>query len=91
MYRFAAEIYDWVPFERSRHTVCYRKKRLATPDCFSPYLVNIASMESCSVCLETALTSEEFCMKKKKMLKLKKELLIHNSLTLFSFLRHVYL
>ena len=35
-----------------------------TPDCFFlPYLVNVESMESCSVCLETTFISEEFCMK----------------------------
>ena len=35
-------------------------KSLATPDCFAPYLVNIATKEYCSICLETAFISEEF-------------------------------
>ena len=33
---------------------------LATPDCFAPYLVNVATKEYCSMCLETAFISEEF-------------------------------
>ena len=37
-----------------------RKKSLATPDCFAPYLVNVATKEYCSICLETAFISEEF-------------------------------
>ena len=31
-------------------------------NCFSPYLVNVERMESCSVCLDMAFISEEFCM-----------------------------
>ena len=41
----------------------YRKKSLATPDCFAPYLVNVATQEYCCICLETGLISEEFCVK----------------------------
>ena len=37
-----------------------RKKSLATPDCFAPYLVNVATKEYCSICMETAFISEEF-------------------------------
>ena len=37
-----------------------RKKSLATPDCFDPYLVNVATKEYCSICLKTAFISEEF-------------------------------
>ena len=37
-------------------------KSLATPDHFPPYGVNVESMEYCSVYLETAFISEEFCM-----------------------------
>ena len=40
-----------------------RKKSLATPDCFDPYLVNVATKEYCSICLETAFISEKFGMK----------------------------
>ena len=40
-----------------------RKKSLATPDCFTPYLVNVESKECCCICLETAFISEEFCVK----------------------------
>ena len=36
-----------------------RKKSLATPDCFAPYLVNVATKEYCSIYLETAFISEE--------------------------------
>ena len=39
------------------------EKNLSTLDCFSPHLVNVESMESCFVCLETAFTSKELCMK----------------------------
>ena len=39
-----------------------RKKSLATPDCFAPYLVNVATKEYCSICLETAFITEEFGM-----------------------------
>ena len=45
------------------YILCYRKKSLATPDCFTTYSVNVESMESCSICLETTFISEEFCMK----------------------------
>ena len=38
-------------------------KSLATPDCLASYLVNVASKEYCSICLETALISEEFGIK----------------------------
>ena len=40
-----------------------RIKSLATPDCFVPYLVNVATKEYCSICLETAFISEECGMK----------------------------
>ena len=40
-----------------------RKKSLATPNCFDPYLVNVATKEYCSICLETAFISDEFGMK----------------------------
>ena len=40
-----------------------RKKSLATLNCFDPYLVNVATKEYCSICLETAFISEEFVMK----------------------------
>ena len=40
-----------------------RKKSLFTLDCFYPYLVNVATKEYCSTCLETAFISEEFGMK----------------------------
>ena len=40
-----------------------RKKSLATPGCFAPYLVNVATKKNCSICLETAFISEEFGMK----------------------------
>ena len=33
------------------------------PDCFAPHLVNVATKEYCSTCLETAFISEEFCLK----------------------------
>ena len=39
------------------------EKSLATPDCFDLYLVNVATKEYCSICLETAFISEEFGMK----------------------------
>ena len=36
-------------------------KGLATAGCFAPYLVNVATKEYCSICLETAfLIFEEF-------------------------------
>ena len=38
-------------------------KSLATKDCSAPYLVNIATKEYCSICLETAFISEEFGIK----------------------------
>ena len=38
------------------------EKRIATPDCLVPYLVNVATKEYCSMYLETALISEEICM-----------------------------
>ena len=38
-----------------------RKKSLATPDRFDPYLVNVATKEYCSISLETAF--KEFGMK----------------------------
>ena len=41
----------------------YRKKSIATPDCFAPNLVNVATMEQCSICLKTGFLSKEFCMK----------------------------
>ena len=34
-----------------------------TPDCFDPYLVNVATKEYCSICLEMTFISEEFGMK----------------------------
>ena len=39
------------------------EKSLATPGCFAPYLINVATKEYCSACLETAFLSEEFGMK----------------------------
>ena len=39
------------------------EKSLATPDYFDPYLVIVATKEYCSICLETAIISEEFGMK----------------------------
>ena len=39
------------------------EKSLATPDCFDPYLVNVATKEFCSICFETAFISEEFARK----------------------------
>ena len=39
------------------------KKSLTTPDYFAPYLVNVATKEYYSICLETAFISEEFGMK----------------------------
>ena len=36
---------------------------LATPDCSALYyLVNVETMEYCSICLETAFITEEFCV-----------------------------
>ena len=43
--------------------VYYQKKSLATLDCFAPYLINVATKEYCSICLETGFISEEFCLK----------------------------
>ena len=39
------------------------EKSLATPDCFDPYFVHVATKEYCSICLETAFISEEFGLK----------------------------
>ena len=39
------------------------EKSLATLDCFGPYLVNVATKEYCSICLETVFISKEFGMK----------------------------
>ena len=33
---------------------------ILTPDCFAPYLANVATTEYCSICLETAFIAEEF-------------------------------
>ena len=46
-----------------RSLIAISEKNLVTQDCFAPYLVNIATKEYCSVCLETAFISEEFGMK----------------------------
>ena len=39
------------------------EKSLATSDRFPIYLVNAASMESCSICSETGFISEQLCVK----------------------------
>ena len=51
--------------EESNYNNCIiqSEKSLATPDCFATYLVNVATKEYCSICLETAFISEEFSMK----------------------------
>ena len=38
------------------------EKSFATPDCLAPYLVNVATKEHCSICLETALISKGICV-----------------------------
>ena len=42
-------------------------KRLATPDCFTPYLVTVERKEYSSICLETAFISEELYMKRTRV------------------------
>ena len=43
--------------------IFYRKKSLATPDCFPIHLVYAPSMEYCPICSETGFISEHLCMK----------------------------
>ena len=52
--------------EESTITELYNRKSLATPGCFTLYLVNVTTKEYCShgsICLETVFISEEFGMK----------------------------
>ena len=45
-------------FYYSNYLVNYRKKNLATQDCFLVYLINAESLESRAVCSETGFISE---------------------------------
>ena len=56
-------VVGWYVSEESNYNnwIIQSEKSRATPDCFDPYLVNVATKEYCSTCLETA--SEEFGMK----------------------------
>ena len=40
-----------------RYTIL-SEKCIATPNCFAPYLVNVATMEYCYICLETGFISK---------------------------------
>ena len=46
-----------------KNWITQSEKSLATLDCFGPYLVNVATKQYCSICLETAFISKEFGMK----------------------------
>ena len=49
--------------ESSLYAYILSKKSLATPDCFAPYLENVATKEYFYKCLETGFIFEEFCVK----------------------------
>ena len=65
MYTVRVRLYKKSNFHRN-NPFLYKlseKKSLATPDCFAPYLVNVATKEYCFICLETVFIAEEFYVK----------------------------
>ena len=57
------KVYYCIFYNNSESLLTVTKEyTIAIPDCFTPYLVNVLSMESCCICLETAFISKKFCI-----------------------------